>query len=826
MERLLQDLRFASRLLWKDRGFSLTTVATLALCLAANVAIFAVVNAVLLRPLPFPEPDRILTLSNSYPGAGVDVASNGVPDYFDRLEQITVFEELAMYRSQGVTLGGAGQGDPERVTSMPVTPSFFRLLRVEALRGRLFTEEEAEPGNDRQVVLSHGLWQRRFGGRDDVLGQDLRLNGAPHTIVGIAPPDFRFINPNVQLWTPVAFTPEQRADDQRHSNNWQQMGRLKPGATLRQAQEQLHALNAANMERFPQWREILTNAGFHTRVAVLQDELVREARGTLYLLWGGVTLVLIIGCVNVANLASIRATGRVRELATRAALGASFTRLTRQLMTESVLLAIMAGVSGLLLGWGALGASGLLGFDQLPRGEQIALDGRSVLFAGALVLVVGISVALLPILTLRRTNLAQTVREEGRSGTPSRGVRAMRQVLVTSQVAFALILLVGAGLLLASFQRVLNVDPGFRPDNLLTGWVSLPAARYADMADVRAQMLRAVDRLRALPGVVAVGTTTTLPFGGGYSDSVILAEGYQMAPGESLISPNYIIAGDGFFETMGIRLVEGRLFDARDAEGAQRTIIVDRRLANKFWGGQSAVGKRMHRPGDPQDVMKPPPEDEWFTVVGVVAEVRLAGMVDSAEFQRAGAYYLPYHQHPTRTLGVAIRTSQEPSVVLSAVRAAITGIDPELPFYDVRTMADRMEQSLVDRRTPMLLATAFAGVALLLAAIGVYGVLAYQVNQRRREIGIRMALGAATGSIFAMVLREGAAIVTIGAGVGFAGAFLLRHTLQSQLYDVGAMDPRVLGSVAAVLLVVALIACLLPARKAARTDPVVALSSQ
>jgi predicted permease len=823
MERALQDLRYAARLLWKDRGFSLTTAATLALCLAANIAIFAVVNAVLLRPLPFPEPARILMVSNAYPGAGVVVASNGVPDYYDRLRDVTVFEELAMYRTQGVTLGGQGDGEPERVTSMPVTPSFFRLLRTEPFRGRLFTEAEAEPGQERPVVLSYGFWQRKFAGRDGAIGQPLRINGVPYTIVGVAPRGFRFVNPEVQLWTAVAFSAAERADDRRHSNSWQQIGRLKGGASLEQAQQQLDAVNAANMVRFPQFREILTNAGFHTRAVVLQDELVRESRRTLYLLWGGVTFVLIIGCVNVANLASIRATARVRELATRAALGATLSRLARQLMTESVLLSVIGGVAGLVLGWWALSASAMMGFDQLPRGEEIALDARTVTFALALVLAVGLSVGLLPVLALRRTNLAQVVREEGRSGTASRGARVARRVLVTSQVAFALILLVGAGVLLASFQRVLAVDPGFDPGHLLTGSISLPASRYAAMPEVRMTMQRLIERVRAVPGVEHVGATTMLPFTGSSNDSVILAEGYQMAPGESLVSPNTITASDDYFAAMKIRLLEGRFFDGRDVEGGMRAIIVDERLARKFWRGQSALGKRMYFPGRADNLMAPPPESEWFTVVGVVSGVRNTGLVETGEGQRVGAYYFPYAQQPARGVSLAIRSTQAPDSVISGVRAAIAEVDPELPFYDVRAMTERVDESLIDRRTPMLLAVGFATVALFLAAIGIYGVLAYQVTQRTREIGIRLALGAATSTIFAMILREGAIIVLSGAVLGLAGAFFLRQTLQSQLYEIGAMDPRVTASVAGVLLAVALTACLLPARRAARTDAVNAL---
>jgi predicted permease len=826
MERLFQDLRFALRLLWKDRGFTLTTVVTLAVCVAANTSIFAVVNAVLLEPLPFPEPGRLVTIFNSYPGAGAVRASNGVPDYYDRLAQTTVFDEIAMYRTSGVTLGGQGGGDVERVTSLLVTPSFFRLLRTQPHRGQVFTEQDAEVGQPRKVVLSHGLWQRLFAGRDDAVGRDLRINGVPHIIVGVLPSGFQFIDPEVQLWTPVAFTAQERSDESRHSNSWQQMARLKPGASVEQAQSQIDAINAANLDRFPNLKEIIINVGFHTRVKGFHADLVENSRATLYLLWGGVLAVLIIGCVNVANLVSIRASGRARELATRHALGASMQRLSRQILTETILVAGLGGVFGLALGWAALELAAPLALEQLPRGESISIDATSVAFVVGLVLMVGLVVGLFPVAALRRADLGQVVREEGRSGTASRRTRLIRRALVTSQVAFALVLLVGAGLLLASFQRVLSVKPGFVADQVLTGSLSLPGARYADDAALRSVTRRVLERVRAVPGVIAAGATTTMPMSGQRSDSVIFAEGYQPAPGESLISPHQIWVSPGYFEAMQTELRAGRLFDDRDVEGNARTIIVDERLARKFWPGQNPLGRHMYFPENVKNLLDPPPRDQWMTVVGVVEEVRLDGLVDGPAFRTVGAYYRPMDQDPVRNLSLAVRTAQEPESVTSALRAELAGIDSELPLYGVRTMQERVDRSLVDRRTPMMLALTFAAVALFLAAVGIYGVLAYQVSQRSREIGIRMALGAATTSIFGMVLREGAAIVLVGTAVGLGGAFMLRQTLQAQLYEIGAMDPTVIAIVGGILLAVALAATLLPARRAAKTDPVHALMGQ
>lgn len=828
MDRLLQDLRFALRLLWKDRAFTVTALATLALCVGANAAIFAIVNSVILKPLPFDDPARLAYIHNSYPNIGAAVSGNSVPDYYDRLRDITAFEELAVYGATGLTIGGQDEGEAERVTSMTVSPSFFRVLRARPWRGAVFSEQDAEPEQtQKNVILSYGFWQRKFAGRDDAIGQSIRVNGRPFTIVGVMPQSFRFIDPDVQIWSSVAFTAAERADDRRHSNNWQQVARLRSGASIEQAQSQVDALNVRNLDIIPAMKPLLIDAGFTTRVLSLQQYLVADTKDVLFLLWGGVLVVLVIGCVNVANLVSVRASTRVRELATRSAIGASLGRLTRQLLTETVVLSTVGGVLGLLLGRWALTAAGVLGFDQLPRGYEIRMDAQSIAFTALLVFVVGLAVGLLPVIALRRANLGQIIREEGRSGTASRGARLVRRVLVTSQVAFALMLLVGAGLLVASFQRVLAVDPGFTVDNVLTGSVNLPTVRYQDDKALIAMVNRILEQVRAVPGVESAGITSHVPFGGSYSDSVILAEGYQMAPGESVVSPSQLTITDGYFEAMKMHIVEGRAFDARDREARfPQPVIVDERLARKFWPNTSAIGRRLYRPSDIKTPLAlPTKETDWFTVVGVAKEVRLTGLVDALGNTRAGAYYYAYPSETERTVTLAIRANSEATTVTNAVRRAITSLDPELPFYRVRTMDERLNQSLLDRRTPMLLAVGFGIVALFLAAIGVYGVLAYQVSERRREIGIRMALGAATSNIFRMVLTEGATMVTVGMVLGVIGAFLLRRTLQSQLYEIGAMDPWVVGGVGLVLLIVALIACLLPARRAAKTDPAIALSS-
>jgi predicted permease len=822
MERLVQDVRYTLRVLLKDRAFASTALLTLMLCIGANAAIFAVVNSVILRPLPVPGADRLVFIYNSYPKAGVERASTGVPDYYDRLRETGVFEELALYQERGVTVGT--ESSVERLSGMAARPSLFRMVRATAMRGRLFQEEDGEPGADHKVVLSEPLWERLFARRDSAIGQDLRINGLPYRIVGVMPRDFHFMTADIELWIPLSFTPEQRSDDNRHSNSWTMVGRLKPGASVEQAQQQIDALNARNLERFPDMKEPLINAGFHTVVTPLQQDMVRDVRSTLYLLWGGVLFVLAIGAVNITNLVLIRSTSRMRELATRHALGAGFARLTRQLLTETVLLTLIGGAGGVLLGYWGLDLLSALGLESLPRSSEIRIDGTVLGFTFVLALAVGLLVGLVPIAQLRPMNLSQAFREEGRGGTSGRGARAVRRLLVASQVAFAFMLLIGAGLLLASFERVLSVQPGFEPSHLLTARVSPPASRYPEQPQVNALLDRLLQKVRALPAVESAGITSNIPFGGDFSDGVIMAEGYKMEPGESLISPYSVTVTPGYMEALRIPLEAGRLFNDSDTDRSPRVAIVDQSLAKKFWRGQNPIGRRLFKPQRPEDLTNPPANPAWITVVGVVADTKMAGLV--ASDTRFGTYYFPLAQDEMRTSTLAIRTSGDPLSITGSVRQALASIDPELPLYSVRTMEDRIGESVTDRRTPMMLAGMFAAVALFLAAMGLYGVLAYQVAQRRREIGIRMALGSEPSGIFALVLREGMTLLAVGLVVGLGGAFAIRRTMESQLYGVSAMDPLVLAAVGGVLGVVAVAACALPARRAAKIDPSTVLASE
>jgi len=822
MDRLLQDVRFGIRLLWKDLGFTATAILTLGICIGANTAIFAVVNSVLLQPLPVPHAEQLIYMYNSYPGAGVVGGSTGVPDYYDRLRETNVFQEQALYNTRGVTLGN--QGDPQRVTSMMATPSLLRLLQVQPLRGRLFSDADGEIGQTNKAILTYASWQQWFGGREDAVGRDVRINGEPYTVVGVLPQGFSFLQPDVRVWLPVAFSAREKSDDSRHSNNWSYVARLKPTASVEQARQQVDALNARNLDRFPQLKQVLINAGFHTVVVPLHAQLVQDIRSTIYLLWGGVVFVLLIGAVNVTNLMLIRSSARMKELATRHALGAGLGRIAAQILSESVMLTLLGGAFGLGLGFAGVRLLARFGLDRAPQGTSVTVDVTVMAFTFALAVLAGIGVSLIPILGVRRMNLSQAFREEGRSGTASRGARTVRRLLVTAQVAFAFMLLIGAGLLLASFQKILAVRPGFDPAHVMTGVVSPPASRYREDAQLIAFWNQLRERVAALPGVQAAGITSNLPLGGNYSDSVILAEGYVMAPGESLISPYRISVSPGYFEAMSIPLKRGRLFTGSDNQRAPNVVVIDERLAKRFWKDSDPIGRRMWKPESPDELTRGPgASSHFYTVVGVVGNVRMTGLTEK---EPVGTYYHPHAQEVARGMTLVTRTTGDPSSIVGAIRKQVAALDPELPFFSVRPMQERLEQSLVSRRTPMLLALLFGAIALFLAAVGIYGVLAYQVSQRRKELGIRIALGSDGRRIFGLVVSEGLWLLSIGVALGIGGAFAMRRAMETQLFGIQPMDLRVLALVAAVLGAVAFSACAVPARRASRIDPLIALTDQ
>ncbi len=820
MTTLLQDIKFGARLLLKDPTFTVTALLTLAICIGANAAMFTVVRSVLLKPLPFPDSDRIVLLYNSYPNAGVARVGAAVPDYFDRQVSVPALDVVALFRREGVTFGD--ENGAERLNTLRVTPSFFRVARVSPVAGRVFSEEEGEPGKNQKALLSYGFWKRKFGASPSVIGTPIRLSGTMFDIVGVLPAEFTFLQNDVDLFVPAAFEPDDKSDDRRHSNNWQMIGHLREGANVDQVQQQVDALNAANDTKFPEFHQILLDARFRTVSVLLRDDVVRDIKKVLYLLWGGVGFVLILGCLNIANLVVVRASGRTREMATRHAIGGDLARLARQLVTETTLLALAGGAGGLALGWTLLHWLPASSLTQLPRGYEIQIDPIVIVVTLVLTVAVGVALGAAPASRLWRMKLDAELREETRGGTSGRRANRVRQALAIAQVAIALALLTGAGLLLASFRAVLNLDYGFDPAQVATANINLPGTTYKDPPALAAFEGRMLDGLRALPGVEAAGATTSVPFGNSTNYNVILAEGYVMKPGESLLAPMSVTVTSGYFESMHIPVVRGRVFDARDTASAPATVILDERLARKFWPEQDAIGHRLYHPDDLKNVTAITPKTEFFTVVGVVKEVQ---MVDPrSDFTPVGTYYFPYEQQASRGMTLTVRTRTASPSIQADIRRVIAGLDAQLPVFRAQPMQQWIDDGLVGRRLPMIIALGFGIVALLLSAIGIYGVLAYGVAQRRRELGMRMALGGTGSAIFWLVLFDGLKIVGIGVAIGLASSLGVGQIMKSQLFGVTPMSPLVLVVVTAGLSVVALVASAIPALRASRINPIVVLA--
>ncbi len=820
MAAVLQDLRYAAKMLRTSPGFTAIAITIMGLGIGANTAIFSIVNKILLEPLPFYESDRLVRVFNSYPNAGAERGSNSAPDYFFRRERVPAFDEVAAYQYSGNTVGEPGS--TERVRTLRVTASFFPMLGVQPVVGRTFTEEEMDADNAQTVILGYGFWQERFGGDPAAVGQSLRIDGRGYTVVGVLSERFRFLGQREsRFYLPIPFTAEDRTAANLHNNNYEMIARLAPGAAIEQAESQIAALDLALLDEapFPNFAQILEDAGYHAEVHNLQADLLRDIRPTFMMLWVGVAFVLLIGCLNIATLMLARSNVRMRELATRMALGCDRMRLTRQLLTEAVLVALLGGVFGFLLGAGGLSFVRGMGVDALPRGTEVGIDAGVLSFSLVVAVATGIFFGAIPVAHVLRSDLSSVFRAESRSGTASRRMVLLRSAMVTGQVAIAFILLIGAGLMFASLRSALNVDPGFQPNSVLTGYLSLPRSDYPD-ADSRRQF---IDELlldvRGLPGVTAAGITSQIPFGGGGGASVIVPEGYVLREGESLLSPFRTTAGPGYFEALGIPLLEGRYFEEPDDADGQQVIVIDEWLARRYFADESPLDRRMlvGVPGMENE------EDFLYTIIGVVGNIK---QNDLTESEHVGAYYFTYKQRSPTFITLTARVTVEPVTLTAPIREAVTRIDPDLPFYYPETMANRVSESLVTRRTPMMLLAGFAGVALLLAAVGIYGVLAYSVTQRTRELGIRMALGSSPAEVSRLVVLQGVKVLGLGLVIGFTGSILLVRLIQSLLYGVQPTDPTVLLGVAVVLSAVGIGACLLPARRATRIDPVVALNAE
>ncbi|MEZ5292894.1 MAG: ADOP family duplicated permease [Vicinamibacterales bacterium] len=819
-----RDLRYAWRSFMKDRTFTAASVSTLALCLAANVVVFTLVNTVLFDAVTAPDPAALIHVGNIYPNAGSSAAAggnSGVPDYFDRQTAVPALAEQALFRVRGVSVGDQAA---ERLTALTTTPTLFPLLRAQAALGRTFTDDEGEIGREKKVLLADALWRRRFGSAPDVVGRTLTIGGEPYEIVGVMPRSFRFYDDEVVLWLPAAFTAEERSDASRHSNNWTHVGRLAPGATLQQVQTQLDALTATNLERFPALREPLIKAGFRSIGMPLVDVLVADVKRPLYLLWGGVACVLLIGVVNLTALALARSTARQAELATRLALGAEPNRVRMQLVTEHLALAALGGALGVALAWGLVAVVPSASLALVPPGRTVALDPRVWLYAAVLTVAVGLTLGLAAMGAVAPERTATTLRDEGRSRTGSRAARRLRQALVVGQVAVACMLLVGAGVLFASFRRLLAVDTGFRT-SVVTGAISLPLQAYPEDADRVAFVQRLLDAARALPGVHAAGATSAIPFGDSRSDSVAWPEGWTPGTGESFVSPYQIVVTPGYFEAMGMPMASGRAFDGSELASSESVVIVDELLASRFWPGQDAVGRYLLQPLSAEALTKPSPENiKRHRVVGVVRTIKQFALVTPKD--AVGAYYFPFTQDVRASVVVAVQSAASSTAVEADLRRVAAGLDPRLPLFDVHVMRERIDGSLRARRATMALAVAFGGLALLLSAVGLYGVLAYLVAQRTREIGIRMALGGSSAAIAGLVLRESLVVVVVGLALGLAGAAWLGRALASEVFEVRALDPAAVLTAVTLLVAAAVAATAVPARRALKVDPAVTLASE
>lgn len=807
MGDLWQDLRYGLRMLVKNPGFTIVAVIALALGIGANSAIFSVVNAVLLRPLPYQDPDRLVMVWEDSTKSGYPRDTPAAANYIDWRNQNQVFEGMAAIAEQNFNL--TGTGEPERIEGRLVSANLFSLLGIEPQAGRAFLAEEDQPGHNRVVILSHGLWQRRFGSDAKLLGQTLTLNGENHTVVGIMPPHFQFPTREDQLWVPIAFTPEQAANRGRHY--LEVVARLKPGVTLAQAQAEMSAIAMRMQQQYPE------NTDLGATITPLHEQVVGDIKPALLVLLGAVGFVLLIACANVANLLLARAAVRQKEISIRVALGASRLRLIRQFLTESVLLAVLGGGVGLLLSlWGV---SLLKAFipENISQVEAITIDGRVLLFTLLVSLLTGLIFGLAPVVQASSLNLNETLKEGGRdSAAGSRGNR-IRSLLVIAEVAVSLILLIGAGLLINSFLRLRNVDPGFRANNLLTMKVVLPAFKYPDQARRTAFYNELLTRIETLPGVKSAAFTTNLPLYQQGNSIGISIEGIpDPAPGQGrrpsvatrVISPRY-------FQTMGIQLLQGRGFSDQDKEDAPAVAVVNETMARRFWPGQDPMGKRL----TPGSLTSTDPND-WITVVGVAKDVRQFELTADPKPQMYLSYVQAGFFAPS---DLVVSTDLDPISLAASVRKAVWEVDKDQPVSNIRTMEEIVSDSVARQRFSMMLLGIFAALALALAAVGIYGVMSYSVAQRTREFGIRMALGARRSDVLSLAVGHGLKLVLIGIVVGLGAAFFLTRVMSSLLFGVSATDPVTFIAISLVLIGVAAVASFIPARHATKIDPMVAL---
>jgi putative ABC transport system permease protein len=809
----MNDFRFALRQLAKTPGFAAIVILTLALCIGANSAIFSVVHSILLKPYPWPGSERLVYVYNTYPLMGLPNAGASIPDYLDRRGGVAGIADGALYTRASLNLADSAQ--PEMVAGLRATPSLFSTLESSAFLGRTFGEDDAKPDAPATIVLSHSFWKNHFASDPGVIGRPIRLNDRPVTVIGVMPEGFYFPSPSIQAWIPFAFTPAQRSDNERGTEFSMMIARLKPGATMAGVQRELDQIQARNAERIPAARDFWRTSGFDGHVAGFLEQNVQNVRGMLWLIQAGVAAALLIGCANVAGLLLARSVGREKELAIRTALGAGRARLIRLLLAESLVLFTAGGLLGLLVAVWSLDALNLVGLSTLPRGFDVRLDPAVLAFTVASALATGLLFGALPAWSASRDNSSASLKEAGLRGSAGRHTQRLRAALVVVEVALAVMLVSTAGLLVKSFVRLQQVDPGFAPRNVITAMVALPQGKYDSPEKIVAFHDSVLTRLAAAPGVHGCGATDSLPFtGSATSSGSYSSPDIVVPPGAPLPHSMIRTADTGFLAAFGLTLLQGRWFDETDTPKSRHVVVVDRRLVDRYWKGQDPLGKRIVRNGSPNDT--------WF-VVGVVANVKSQALDENSDKE---TIYYPISQAPQPNLILAVRAAGDPSSLVSSVRDAVRAADPALPVFDVRTMTERMDDAAQPRRAPMVLLAVFGALAMILAMLGVYGVLAFSVAQRTTEFGVRMALGASPADIAALVLRLGALLVGAGIVAGLAGYLALNRVVATLLYATPSTDPAMLAAAPIALGLVALGACLLPAIRATRVEPMVALRQE
>jgi predicted permease len=809
MRFLLEDVRYAIRTLGKRKLHAVVIALVLALAIGANTTVFSVLNAFYLRPLSYPEGDRLVLVYDSYRTMSIENAGTAIPDYLERREQAPSLESLAIFSGSGRTL--SGDGTPERLLITRASPSMFDVLRTQPAIGRAFTDEEATMGNDRVVVLSHQLWSTRFGAQRDVVGRDIRLDGESFRVIGVMPEGFGYPDRESDAWMPYAFTPEQMSDAGRGNQFSLSLGRLQPGATIDGLNSELAAIVSRNVAAGRLSPDTVSVAGFTGRAQALRDNQVGDLAQMLLLLQGIVGAVLLIACANVANLQLARVATRRKELAVRAALGAAGARLVRLVLVESLVLALGGAALGLALALGGIELVRVLGLDRASDGFAIVLDAPCLAFTFGTAIVAAIVSGLPPVIAMLRDDLTHAVREAGRQSGGGRDAHALRGALVVAQLGMSLALLVGAGLLTKSFYSLQAEGAGFEASGVWTARIGLPESRYSEDTAVLFEQ-QALTALRALPGVAEAGFTSILPFTGNNDQGSTEIDGYVPAAGESPPHAQHRSIDEGYLPSLGISVIAGRNFNATESEPV---VIVDENVANRYWPSASALGQRVRREADSSGV--------WSTIVGVVPAVKHASL---AEDPVKETMYWHYSQRPSLTGTYTLRTTLPPEQLTRVASAAVARLDPELAVAEPMPMDVRLLRSMGPQRTPMVLTLVFAGIAFTLAVIGIYGVLSWAVSQRVGEIGVRMALGARSLDIVRMILKQGARTTALGLALGVVAAIALGRVLESQIERVGAFDPAVLALAVVGLGVAALIATWLPAHRASQVDPMRALRDE